>query len=47
MPCPIASNREQKLNSDFELKTKHGSLQVFVESQDIAANLGSNQFGVE
>ena len=41
---PIASGTETELKN---LRTKHGSLQQFAESQDVAGNLGSHQFGVE
>ena len=34
-------------NKENQLKTKHGSLQEFVESHDIVGNMGSNQFDVE
>ncbi len=41
---PILSD----LSSDLKtLKTKHGSFQEFVESHDVAGNLGAHQFDVD
>ena len=44
---PIPRDPEQMLNKENQLKTKHGSLQAFMESNDIAGNMGSNQFDTE
>jgi len=41
---PIKSGTQTNLKT---LKTKHGSLQEFVESHDVAGNMGSHQFDIE
>ena len=47
MTNPITSDKEKMFNKENQLKTKHGSLQEFVESNDIVGNMGSNQFDIE